>query len=92
MTEKAAEGLRQVLTDSRTPREQAIKLVPTDTGEIAMTIASPAAGDELVDAGGRPLLIVDSALTSRLDGVVVDVSAEDEKEEAPRFVLRRAEA
>jgi hypothetical protein len=40
----------------------------------------------VVDGGQRPLLIVDAAISERLDGVVLDLSREEGTE--PRFVLR----
>jgi hypothetical protein len=54
-----------------------------------MTIEEPGEGDAVVDGGQRPLLIVDSAITNRLDGSVLDVDREEGAE--PRFVLRGAD-
>jgi len=54
-----------------------------------MTIDAPGDGDSVVDGGQRPLLIVDSALTEHLDGVVLDLSRGDKEGEEPQFVFKR---
>jgi len=88
LTERAAHGLREILTAQRLPRDKAVKLVPGEDG-IAMVIDSAHEGDAVVDGGRRPLLIVDAAIAPRLDGTVLDLSPGAENEGlAPRFVLR----
>jgi Fe-S cluster assembly iron-binding protein IscA len=87
LTERAAHGLKEILTANRTPKEQGVKLVPDESGGVAMTIDQPGEGDAVVDGGQRPLLIVDSLIAAKLDGVVLDLTREEEDTE-PRFVLR----
>jgi hypothetical protein len=89
LTEQAAYGLKEILSANRVPKEQGVKLVPDESGGVAMSIEVPREGDAVVDGGRRPLLIVDAAITERLDGVVLDVDREEGAE--PRFVLRGAD-
>jgi Fe-S cluster assembly iron-binding protein IscA len=91
LTERAAYGLKEILTENRTPNDQGVKLVPGERGGVAMTIDRPAEGDTVVDGGKRPLLIVDASLTERLDGVVLDYSQEEVGAKQPQFVFRREE-
>lgn len=91
LTERAADGLKEILVANRTPKDQGVKLLPDESGGIAMTIDRPGEGDAVVDGGKRPLLIVDAMITERLDGVVLDLTrGEDEAE--PRFVIRGPDA
>ena len=88
LTERAAAGLKNVLTSNATPKDQAVKLVPSDGGGVRMVIDSAGKDDEIVDGGNRPLLIVDAAITSKLDNVGLDVEQDPARPEDPRFVLR----
>jgi Fe-S cluster assembly iron-binding protein IscA len=81
LTERAAEGLKKILSAEGTPGDQGVKLVPDE---------SPSQGDSVMGEGKRPLLIVDSMIAERLDGVVLDLTGE-EPEEQLRFVLRGSE-
>jgi hypothetical protein len=90
VTERAIDGLKQILDTSRAPSDQGVKLVPAETGGLGMTIA-PAAEDNVVIEGGRkPLLILDPEMAGQLQGAVLDLTPTDGEE--PRFVLRREEA
>ncbi len=88
LTERAAHGLKEILTAKRTPSDQGIKLVPTEDGGFGMTIDKPAAGDAVVDEGNRPLLIVDAQLVARCEGAFLDVSKDPAGGEGRRFVLK----
>jgi Fe-S cluster assembly iron-binding protein IscA len=90
LTERAADGLKKILSAEGTPGDQGIKLVPDESGGVSMTIARPSHGDSVLDEGKRPLLIVDSMIAERLDGIVLDLSAEGPEAEL-RFVLRGTE-
>lgn len=87
LTERAAEALKEMLTANGTPEDQGVKLFPDPSGGIAMTIAPVTEGDEVVDEGGRTLLIVDGEIVGRVDGALLDLSVSDNGNE-PRFELR----
>jgi len=90
VTERAVDGLKEILDTSRAPSDQGIKLVPDRTGGLGMTIAPPTEDDVVVDGGRKPLLILDADTAGHLQGAVLDLSPADGEE--PRFVLRREEA
>jgi Fe-S cluster assembly iron-binding protein IscA len=72
VTERAATELEELLTTEDAPPGQGVKLVPSGTGTIGMTIAAPSEGDEVIRRGEEPLLIVDSRVAEALDGAEVD--------------------
>lgn len=90
LTERAAYWLREILTANRTPSDQGVKLVPSETSGFGMTIDRPQEGDAVVDGGNRPLLIVDAELVGRCEDAQLDVATETGNGESPRFVLRSA--
>jgi Fe-S cluster assembly iron-binding protein IscA len=92
LTERAAYGLREILTANRTPSDQGVKLVPNESGGVAMTMDRPQEGDSVVDGGKRPLLIVDAAIAPRLEGIVLDFSRGEKDGEEAQFILRPAES
>lgn len=90
ITDRAAEGLAQILAASKASKEQGIKLTTAETGELSMTIERPREGDAVVRGARRPLLKLDAALANRFDAVVLDLSKADGQE--PHFFLRGQEA
>jgi hypothetical protein len=93
VTERAAGELAELLGAERIARGQGVKLVPDQSGGVAMTIAAPAEGDEVVQRGEDPLLIVDASLTEQLDGTVLDCEpAEGAGGQRPSFSIRGPEA
>jgi Fe-S cluster assembly iron-binding protein IscA len=72
LTERAATGLQELLVANNAPPGQGVRLVPSGTGGIGMTISVPRQGDEVVRRGEEPLLIVDSRIAETLAGVEID--------------------
>ncbi len=95
LTERATTGLKEILATNGTPNDRAVKLVPGESGGLAMVIGRPKEGDDVVESEQRPLLIVDASMSDRLDGVVLDASDEQagdkEASPSPRFFLRGPE-
>lgn len=91
LTARATRELEEILTAHQTPRDRAVKIVPGESGGLAMVIDRAREGDAVVQGEERPLLIVDQALGDRLDNVVLDASTEGGVSEGPRFVLRDPE-
>jgi hypothetical protein len=88
VTERAATGLEELLVAQGAAPGEAVKLVPSGRGGVALTIASPAAGDEVVRRGDDPLLIVDGRLAPIVDGALLDLAAAAPAGGAlPRFTL-----
>jgi Fe-S cluster assembly iron-binding protein IscA len=72
ITERAAAGLQELLAINHAQPGQGVKLVPSGTGRIGMTISEPGEGDAVVDHEGAPLLIVDGGIADSLDGTQID--------------------
>jgi len=87
LAERAAEALKEMLTANQTPNDQGAKLFPDPSGGVAMTIAPPSEGDEVVNEEGRLLLIVDAEIVGRVDGAELDLTGSDDAKD-PRFQLR----
>jgi Fe-S cluster assembly iron-binding protein IscA len=72
VTERAATELEELLVSSNAPPGQGVKLVPSGTGSVGMTITAPSEGGEVIRRGEQPLLIVDGSLVGALDGSEID--------------------
>jgi Fe-S cluster assembly iron-binding protein IscA len=72
VTERAATALEELLSSSNAQPGQGVKLIPSDGGQVGMTIDAPSEGDEVVSRGDAPLLIVDSDIADALDGARID--------------------
>lgn len=88
LTERAAHGLKEILTTNGAPDDEGVKLVAGETGGVGMTIGRPGNGDTVIDADKRCLLIVDSGIAPELDETVIDLAGNGEGEQ-PQFVIRR---
>jgi hypothetical protein len=89
VTQGAATEIKKVLTANQAAQDRGLKLVPAEKGAVSLTIDKAQPGDAVLKDGDRPLLIVDSTITRRLDDAILDVSMDDDKrDEASRFVLR----
>ena len=91
LTERAEKGLQEILSSSGALRGQAVKLLPDESGGIAMTIDRPVQGDSVVNAdslpsgNAGPLLIVEASLARRLGDAVIDFTKGNGT--PPHFVL-----
>lgn len=93
VTETATTELKNVRATNRVPRDRGLKLVPGEKGGLILTIDRPQLGDDVLKDGDDPLLIVDSSIARRLEGVVFDVAADETKlGSGSRFVLRGLDA
>jgi Fe-S cluster assembly iron-binding protein IscA len=72
VTERAATELQGLLAANNAPPGQAVKLVPSGTNSVGMSIGAPGENDEVIRQGDELLLIVDSSLAAALDGTQVD--------------------
>jgi hypothetical protein len=87
VTERAASELSDILAASRAQGDQGVRLVPDESGNIAMTIDRPSYGDEVVAGETRPLLILDAALAAKLADAVLDLTQPNGH--PPHFVFRK---
>ena len=72
VTERAAARLQQAVATRDVPEGQGVKLVLQGPGSVGLTIAAPAAGDEVVRYGDAPVLLVDGRLAAALAGAEID--------------------
>ena len=86
VTDRAVQGLEQILTSNEAPPGSGVKLIPDDRGAVSMVIDHPRDGDSIVAGNERPVLIVDAALIDPLDRAVLDMTPPDGGE--PRFHFR----
>jgi hypothetical protein len=72
ITERASAELRRLLTDNFARPQQGVRLRLNQTGDLAMTIDIPHAGDSIIRRDNLPVLIVDGRLATRLAQRVLD--------------------
>jgi len=75
ITERASTELRRLLTDNFARPQQGVRLRLKETGDLAMTIDVPHAGDSVIRRDNLPVLIVDGRLAVRLAQRVLDFPA-----------------
>jgi Fe-S cluster assembly iron-binding protein IscA len=92
VTERAADALEELLTVNHAPPGHGVKLVPGDAGSVGLTIDAPSDGDEVVNRGDDPLLIVDRQIVVPLDGSRIDCeTAVVDGQPQPEFKLEPPE-
>jgi hypothetical protein len=64
--------LQEVVAARGVPPEQGVKLVLRGPGRVGLTLAAPAAGDEVVRCQDAPVLVVDGRLAAALAGAEID--------------------
>ena len=77
VSDRAAEGLAQLLNQNMAGVRQSVRLGLDPSGGLAMTIDAPHAGDTLVHRHDAVLLIVEGRLSPLLMNRVLDVPAGD---------------
>ena len=77
VSERAADELARLLSQSMPSARQAVRLGLKPSGDLAMTIDVPHPGDTLVRRNESVLLIVDGRLSPHLTNRVLDVPALD---------------
>ena len=91
VTERAATALQELLETTEAPPDSGVRLTHNASGDLAMIVDSPHAGDEVVLRGedAAPVLIVDRAVVEDLQEVEVDYKAVRDDHQTPGgFVLR----
>ena len=89
VTERAEAELQELLVINDASPDEGVKLVPSGTGSIGMTIGRPSEDDAVIDRDGKPLLIVDIRLAQVLDGAEIDCApTAGNGQQATEFTLR----
>lgn len=72
ITERAAEELRNVLTETAPPPDQALRLLATPGGGLALGVDSTRGDDEVVEVEGAGVLVIASNLLEALGDITID--------------------
>jgi Fe-S cluster assembly iron-binding protein IscA len=87
VTERATDELRNMLAEASTKEGQVLRLVAQPEGRgFALGTDQVEDGDQVVEEGGEPVLVVSEDLSEALDGAVIDV---EETEEGARLTVTR---
>ena len=71
VTGAAIEQLNHMLDRTDGAESQGIRLIENG-GELRLQLDTPQTGDQVVEAGDRPVLLVDPDLSNALDGATLD--------------------
>lgn len=85
VTEQAAEVLTKTLDSNEIPEGQGLRLARNPAGEFGLAVDERREGDQIVSAGDREVLFVESEISDALDGAVLDVA---EAPDGARLALR----
>ena len=87
ITERAKRELRKLLFDKVDMPQARLRLTSGDQGQIGLGIDIELPGDNVVEFQGSRVLVVESGLASRLEGIILDV---DDTPQGPILVLDTA--
>jgi Fe-S cluster assembly iron-binding protein IscA len=73
VTERAKERLKSILSSKVDNPQASLRLTATAHGEYGLRVDVEAPGDKVVKHKGIKVLVVESKLASKLDGVTLDV-------------------
>ena len=86
VTERAAQQLKDTLSEHATEAEQALRVTPTSSGDFVLTLDVEQEGDEVVESEGTKILLLDASVGPALDGLTLDCV---DTPEGPRLTLSR---
>jgi hypothetical protein len=89
VTASAREVLGQILANSDPAQEQALRLMRNDNEEFGLALDEERAGDQVVNNGDQTVLLVENALSSELQGVMLDAA---QMPDGPALRMVHAEA
>ena len=72
VTDRAKELIAQALHQNEADEAQGLRIYLTDDGDFEMGVDSVQDDDQVVDANGRPLVLVDPEVSWELDGATLD--------------------
>jgi len=72
VTAQAAAELKTIAQAEATNPEEALRLIPTGEGELALVVDAPGEGDQVVEHEGVNVLLIGPELIDAVDGLVLD--------------------
>jgi Fe-S cluster assembly iron-binding protein IscA len=85
ITEAAGTYLTQILHNAEPPQNATIRMVPVQTGNLALQFDSTRPGDTTFDHNGKTVLILDEQVAQTLVNSTLDVQQADQ---GAKLVLR----
>jgi Fe-S cluster assembly iron-binding protein IscA len=85
ITEAAGIYLTQILNDAEPPEDATIRIIPGQTGKLALQFDSTRPGDTTFDHNGKTVLILDEQVAQTLVNSTLDVQQADK---GAKLVLR----
>jgi Fe-S cluster assembly iron-binding protein IscA len=87
-SERALEAMSGVLESRGAGEGEALRLAAGSEGQFGLVLDEQQEGDQVITRGERPVLYVDSEISSKLDGATLDVT---DTPEGARLTLRPPE-
>lgn len=73
VTERAKEVLRQLaMSANLNDTDVSLRLAPAETGQLGLSKDREKAGDQVVEHGGRTVLLIDPKISGALVGTTID--------------------
>jgi Fe-S cluster assembly iron-binding protein IscA len=89
VTERAAEELHNVLTETAPEPDQTLRLLATPGGGLALGVDRLREGDEVIETQGADILVVASTLLDSLGDITIDCGEAPEGERPALLCIRR---
>lgn len=78
VTMEAAEALKHLLDDAAVAPEQTLRLVTDPSGDLGLDLDTIREGDQVVEDGGQPVLVIADEVAVAITGATIDVVETDE--------------
>jgi Fe-S cluster assembly iron-binding protein IscA len=89
VTDRAAEELRNVITEAAPAPDQMLRLVATPGGGLALGVDRPREGDEMIEAQGADILVIASNFLEALGDITIDCREAPEGERPILLCIRQ---
>ena len=89
VTERAADELRNVITETAPGPDQMLRLIATPEGGLALGVDTQREGDEVVEAQGEDILVIASNLLESLGDITIDCREAPDGERPALLCIRR---
>ncbi len=73
VTTRASAALAQVLDSTQHDPQEILRLVQDPEGNLGLALDTQKDGDQVVEYGGNMTLVIEPAISDRLEGVTLDI-------------------
>ncbi|HEY82972.1 MAG TPA: hypothetical protein G4O01_06770 [Dehalococcoidia bacterium] len=88
VTERARQELKRILLENVDNPQAGLRLIADESGRLGLGMDVEMPGDQVVEYEGSKVLLVETELAARLEGVSIDV---DDTPDGPKLVLVKNE-